>query len=133
MFTFDTMPLLNLPHNMKQEWRSRNFESVHTLYRVFKRVSRNNTLNTLEHTEHARNTPQNFCKKMKQKQHARNTPQIFSKILMPIDTKWNTVGSNSAAAQKFCKYQMCVFIWLTYVVYKTYAPRHYLTPLCSGL
>ena len=24
-------------------------------------VSRNNTLNTLEHTEHAQNTPQNFC------------------------------------------------------------------------
>ena len=107
------------------------------------RVSRNNTLNTLEHTEHARNTPQNFCKKMKQKQHAQNTPQyffkklkqkqharntprtrprfflkikqnqhtqntpqIFSKIRMPIDTKRNTLGSNSAAVHQLCKHHM---------------------------
>ena len=41
---------------------------------MFFRVGRNNTLNTLEHTEHAQNTPQNFCKKIKQKQHAQNTP-----------------------------------------------------------
>ena len=40
-------------------------------------VSRNNTVNTVEHSEHTRNTPQYFFKKLKQKQHAQNTPQIF--------------------------------------------------------
>ena len=64
-------------------------------------VSRNNTLNTLEHTEHAQNTPQNFCEKLKQKQHAQNTPQYFSLKLKQKQHARNTPRTRPRFFQKY--------------------------------
>ena len=45
----------------------------------------------------------------------------------------NTLGSNNVAANLFCKHQRCRFLWPKNGVYKVYAPRHYLTLVCSSL
>ena len=79
---------------------------VKNFFEWSQRVSRNNTLNTLEHTEHAQNTPQNFCEKLKQKQHAQNTPQYFSLKLKQKQHARNTPRTRPRFFQKY----ICVLI-----------------------